>query len=145
LSDAFLGFDHVDTRVASVAAVEAFYDELMPKLGMPRKRYAFVDAGGDWHTVEAGQTYNAIEYYENAAAGQTPRFIGFIEDTSMPAVKTRIAFRVASPGHLTALADFLRSIGASNVELSADMDQYPAVFFEDPAGTRLELCARPPV
>ena len=37
-----------------------------------------------------------------------------------------------------------RELGAVNVELSADMDAYPAVFFEDPAGTLLEIVARKP-
>ena len=139
----FLGLDHVDTRVDSISAVEAFYDDLMPKLGLPRKRFAYVDAAGDWQTVADGETYNAVEYYEDESAVKPRRFIGFIEDRGMTPQKTRIAFRVSTPDRLKQLAHFLAGIGAKNVDLSADMQNYPAVFFEDPAGTRLELCARP--
>jgi catechol 2,3-dioxygenase-like lactoylglutathione lyase family enzyme len=138
----FFGIDHIDTRVTNVAAVEAFYDELLPALGLPRKRYAYVDAAGDWHIPAAGEPYNAIEYYEDEAAGRIPRFIGFIEDKAMAPVRTRIAFRAASPDALQQLAPLLEKIGAQNIELSADMENYPALFFEDPAGTKLELCAR---
>lgn len=140
---AFEGFDHVDTRVSSVAAVESFYDALMPVLGLPRKRYAFVDGSGNWQTVATGERYNAIEYYEESVAAQAPRFVGFIEEAGMAPLKTRIAFRLRSADRVEPFAEFLRGIGAKNVELSADMQTYPAVFFEDPAGTRLELCARP--
>ena len=38
----------------------------------------------------------------------------------------------------------LASIGAVRIEPSADMESYPALFFEDNAGSRLELCARRP-
>lgn len=141
---AFLGIDHIDTRVTDVAAVEAFYDELMPKLGLPRKRHAYVDAAGDWHDVAEDNPYNAVEYYENAATGSVPRFIGFIEDAEMRPTKTRIAFRISGPDALKPFAEYLAGIGAKNVELSADMESYPAVFFEDPAGTLLELCAKKP-
>jgi hypothetical protein len=37
----------------------------------------------------------------------------------------------------------LREIGAREVELS-DEASYPAIFFTDPLGTRLEVCARLP-
>jgi hypothetical protein len=38
----------------------------------------------------------------------------------------------------------LEDAGACNIEPSAEMSAYPAVFFEDPAGTKLELVARRP-
>ena len=41
----FYGFDHVDCRVRSLEAVETFYDDLMPEIGLTEKRYAFVDSG----------------------------------------------------------------------------------------------------
>jgi catechol-2,3-dioxygenase len=62
----------------------------------------------------------------------------------MMPTKTRMAFRIPEREQLQQFASFLVSIGAKDVEFSADMDHYPAIFFEDPAGTRLELCARPP-
>jgi hypothetical protein len=60
----FLGFDHIDTRVTSVAAVEPFYDQLMPMLGLSRKHYAFVDPQGEWGGVgspNAEHTLNDLE------------------------------------------------------------------------------------
>ena len=63
---AFLGFDHIDTRVRSLAAVEGFYDRLMPKLGLTRKRLAHVDARGDWHDVSEERPYNTVEYAEES-------------------------------------------------------------------------------
>ena len=56
---------------------------------------------------------------------------------------TRIAIRVLTAGELDRWFDALSSIGARNVERSASAD-YPAIFFEDPGGTKLELCARHP-
>jgi uncharacterized glyoxalase superfamily protein PhnB len=138
----FFGVDHIDTRVADIAAAEPFYDKLMPKLGLKQKRYAFVDSAGNWRRPEASEPYNAVEYYEDATASPVPRFVGFIEEKGMTAPKTRIAFRVSGRELLEPLTAFLNDIGAKHVELSEDMEQYPAVFFEDPAGTRLELCAR---
>ena len=40
------------------------------------------------------------------------------------------------------LIALLGRIGAVNIELSETMETYPAVFFEDPAGTKLELIGR---
>ena len=59
----------------------------------------------------------------------------------MQPVKTRIAFRVASKEDLPQWTAFLESIGAVNIEPSAS-EEYPAIFFEDACGTKLELCAR---
>lgn len=136
---AFLGFDHIDTRVRSLAAVEEFYDLLMPKLGLTRKRFAHVDARGDWHDVSEERPYNTVEYAEEST-GSPARFIGFIEDPTMQPVATRIAFRVPR-GSVAEWETTLRSIGAQHIELSADPETYPAIFFEDASGTRLELHA----
>ena len=135
-----MGFDHVDTRVASLAHVEPFYDALMPKLGLPKKRYAHVDEAGDWHDPSPERPYNTVEYIEERQDG-AGRFIGFIEDRAMRPVSTRIAFRVERAS-LTGWLGVLVAMGARNVEPSADLDAYPAIFFEDAAGTRLEICAR---
>jgi hypothetical protein len=139
---AFLGFDHIDTRVRSVKSVEPFYDRLLPALGLTEKNYAFVDQQGDWHEAEAGR-YNAVEYHEPAQPGRAAFFIGFIEDAAMQPVGTRIAFRVAA-SELGHWHEDLRGMQARNIELSAEPDDYPAIFFEDPAGTKLELVARKP-
>jgi hypothetical protein len=136
-------FDHVDTRVRSVAEVEPFYDRLMPALGWERKTTAHVDAAGEWRDVDDAHPYNAIEYYASAEGpGPPPAFIGFIEDPEMKPSKTRIAFALSSPLELIEWEPRLREFGAKHVERSEDMDGYPALLFEDPSGTRLELCAR---
>ena len=135
----FLGFDHIDCRVRSLAAVESFYDEFMPRIGLPEKRYAFVDPHGEWHND--ADTYNVIEYYETAREGHTAHFMGLIEDPMHRHNDTRLAFRVAR-SELDDLAAFLARIGAQQIEWSEDLDAYPALFFEDPSGTKLELLGR---
>jgi catechol 2,3-dioxygenase-like lactoylglutathione lyase family enzyme len=140
----FLGVDHVDARVPSLTAVEAFYDRLMPELGLTQKKHSHVDAAGDWHGVDHAHAANVAEYYEEAPPDGAARFIGIIEDVSMSVVRTRIAFRVESRAELEAWEPKLRACGARGIDRSADMDAYPAIFFEDPVGTKLEICARDP-
>jgi hypothetical protein len=137
----FLGFDHVDVRVVSIAAVEAFYDRLMPELGLLHKRFCYVDADGEWHDASPERPYNTVEYYEERGESGSARFIGFIENTSIRPVPTRIAFRVTRDS-LDDWVAKLRTFGAVNVEPSSNLEAYPAVFFEDPCGTRLEICGR---
>ena len=145
MPERFLGFDHVDTRVRSLAAVEPFYDAIMPELGLGRKTYSFVDERGEWHKREGGDDYNTIEYHEDGVEpGELGAFIGFIESPDMTPVATRIAFTVRNRSALIAWEKTLKQRGARAVEFSEDMEDYPALFFEDPAGTRLELCARLP-
>jgi hypothetical protein len=111
----------------------------MPALGWTRKTFAHVDADGEWHDGEEARPYNAIEYYAPSDGERPANFIGFIEDATMTATRTRIAFGVTKAA-LDGWEARLREFGAKNVE-GSDGD-YPAVFFEDPAGTKLELCAR---
>jgi catechol 2,3-dioxygenase-like lactoylglutathione lyase family enzyme len=139
----FEGFDHIDCRVKSLAAVESFYDALMPELGLPRKRFAFVDSDGEWHEVSSNRRYNAVEYYEQPATGRTLFFIGFIERPDHQPTFTRIAFRVDRE-RLPELERLLAEIGARSIERSEDPEAYPAIFFEDPGGTKLELVSRAP-
>jgi catechol 2,3-dioxygenase-like lactoylglutathione lyase family enzyme len=142
MSKSFHGFDHIDMRVRSLSAVETFYDALLPKLGLTRKHHAHVDARGEWHEPSDAKPYNAAEYYEELKIGAASFFIGVIEDPSMRPTATRVAFRIANRAELDGWERDLVSLGAVQVEPSADMEAYPAIFFEDPAGTRLELCAR---
>ena len=135
----FYGFDHVDCRVRSLAAVESFYDDLMPVIGLTEKRYAYVDADGNWH--REFENYNAIEYYEAEHPTKPRRFFGLIENPLHRNNDTRIAFRVEYE-RMNELIALLGKIGATTVELSDEMETYPAVFFEDPAGTKLELVGR---
>jgi catechol 2,3-dioxygenase-like lactoylglutathione lyase family enzyme len=139
----FQGFDHIDTRVRSLKVVEAFYDRLMPELGLPNKRRAHVDERGDWGDPSDEKPYNTVEYYEPEISGMVGCFIGFIEDKKMTPTSTRIAFRTASREELDRWHAFLTTIGAVKIEWSAS-EQYPAIFFEDAAGTKLEIVARRP-
>jgi hypothetical protein len=143
LSSKFLGFDHVDTRVRSLTAVEPFYDKLMPVLGLPKKRYANVNAEGEWDMLDGEGPHNAAEYHEEPQGGYVGCFIGFIEDSAMKPTDTRIAFRIEAAGQIERWFELLMSIGARNIECSGS-ETYPALFFEDPAGTKLELLARRP-
>ncbi|MGB6985476.1 MAG: VOC family protein [Candidatus Aquilonibacter sp.] len=135
----FYGFDHVDCRVRSLAAVETFYDDLMPEIGLTEKRYAYVDADGEWH--REFENYNAIEYYEPEHPTKPRRFFGLIENPLHRNNDTRIAFRVEYK-RMNEFIALLGKIGATSIELSEEMKTYPAVFFEDPAGTKLELIGR---
>ena len=139
-----MGFDHIDARVPSLAAVEAFYDNLLPALGLSRTRYAHVDPRGDWHGVDASHPANAKEYYEIVEPGGLSSFVGIIEYPAMQPIPTRIAFRVATRSELEAWHPRLVEWGAKKIEWSSEMETYPALFFEDPVGSRLELCCRKP-
>jgi len=143
LPRAFLGFDHIDCRVRSIAAVEPFYDVFLSALGLERKSYAHVDAGGEWHKPGEDKPPNAVEYYEAAHPDRPSSFIGFIERPDHVHPLTRIAFRI-EPSRVDELRDVLRRAGARAVETSEDFDAYPAIFFEDPGGTKLEIVARRP-
>lgn len=135
----FYGFDHIDCRVRSLAAVETFYDELMPEIGLSEKRYAYVDPEGEWHTEF--DAYNAVEYFEAVHPTKPRRFFGIIENPLHRNNDTRIAFRVEYK-RMNEFIALLGKIGATNIELSEEMETYPAVFFEDPAGGKLELIGR---
>ena len=134
----FLGFDHIDCRVRSLAAVESFYDQILPEIGLTDKRHAFVDADGEWHS--AGDRYNVAEYYQPKTVPKPRHFIGIIEDPEHNRNQTRIAFRVPR-AKLDSLQTLLERAGARNVQASKD-EKYQAIFFEDPGGTRLEFIGR---
>ena len=140
---ALLGFDHIDARVSSLSSAEPFYDRLMPLFGFTRKNYVMV-RGDDWQNVNAGDAHNGVEYIETATPGRTASFIGVIEDPSMTPTLTRIAFRVAVNSDYARWQEILTEIGARRVECSDDLEAYPAIFFEDPCGTKLEICGRRP-
>jgi catechol 2,3-dioxygenase-like lactoylglutathione lyase family enzyme len=139
---AFGGFDHVDMRVPALGAVERFYDELARRLGLTGKRYCNVEFGGaSWHEGTP-DSYNAVEYYEEEASGRRAPFFGVIEETGAQPARSRLAFGVERET-LDEWARALPGIGARDVERESD-ESYPAIFFTDPLGTRLEVCARPP-
>jgi hypothetical protein len=137
----FLGIDHVDLRVPSLALVEPFYEALLPRLGLTRKGYANVAyAGAKWDDGTA-ENHNAVEFYEEVR-GRPARFMGIIEEEDAQPARGRLAFAVA-PGTLVEWEGILREIGAHDIEPNHE-PEYPAIFFADPGGTRLEVCARPP-
>jgi catechol 2,3-dioxygenase-like lactoylglutathione lyase family enzyme len=138
-----LGLDHADIRVPSLAAVERFYDAVLPVLGLSRKTEAHVGSDGEWYDVDATHERNTIEYHTPIAPGSPGWFVGFIEDRQMIATKTRIAFALDGEANLPAIESLVREAGGCVVEWSED-EGYPALFFEDPSGTRLEICARRP-
>lgn len=136
---AFQGFDHIDLRVPVLGVVEAFYDAFLPRLGLTRKKYAWVEFGGSSWNDATPERYNTVEYYEEGVDGRLPHFIGIIEESSAQAARGRIAFAVDADT-LDEWERFLSEIGAREIE-RGDPD-YPALFFTDPLGTRLEVCAR---
>jgi catechol 2,3-dioxygenase-like lactoylglutathione lyase family enzyme len=138
-----LGLDHADVRVPSLAAVERFYDALLPALGLSRKGEAHVGRDGEWTGVDAEHPRNAIEYHTPVVASSRGWFVGFIEAEGMTPSGTRIAFALEREADLPAVEPLVRAAGARIVEWSTDPG-YPALFFEDPVGTRLEICARRP-
>lgn len=115
----------------------------MPLLGLVRKSNAFIDAQGDWSYPGDGEPYNGVEYFTEAPPGEASFFIGILERPDTAPTLTRIAFRVER-ATLPKWIETLREIGAHNIEPSADMNDYPAIFFEDPGGTKLELVSRIP-
>jgi catechol 2,3-dioxygenase-like lactoylglutathione lyase family enzyme len=138
-----VGLDHADIRVPSLSTVEAFYDALLPALGLSRKSESHVGSDGEWYDVDATHPRNVAEYHTPIVAGSPGWFVGFIEDPDMTPTGTRIAFALDAESNLPAIEPLVRNAGGRVVEWSIEPG-YPAVFFEDPAGTRLEICARRP-
>ncbi len=136
-----LGLDHADIRIPSIAAAEAFYDVVLPALGLVRKTYSHVGSDGEWYDVAETRPRNVIEYHTPIEPGRVGWFIGFIEDPGMTPTASRVAFALDREADLPAIEQLVRNAGGRIVEWSSD-DGYPALFFEDPVGTRLEICAR---
>jgi catechol 2,3-dioxygenase-like lactoylglutathione lyase family enzyme len=139
---AYLGIDHVDLRVPALGAVEAFYDALFRRLGLTRKKYSLVETGGASWRDATEENYNAVEWYEENVQGRAPLFFGVIEEVGAQPARGRIAFAVTRDT-LDEWERVLPAIGAREVERNPE-EWYPAVFFTDPLGTRLEVCARLP-
>jgi catechol 2,3-dioxygenase-like lactoylglutathione lyase family enzyme len=138
---AVLGLDHVDMRVAALGAVERFYDAFADRLGLNEKRYAKVGFGGSSWEDGTPDDYNAVEYYAAPEPGRARLFFGVIEEVDAQPAKSRVAFAVPED-ELDEWARVLPGFGAREIERGDP--QYPAVFFTDPLGTRLEVCARRP-
>jgi catechol 2,3-dioxygenase-like lactoylglutathione lyase family enzyme len=139
---AYLGIDHIDLRVPALGAVEAFYDALFGRLGLTRKKYSHVETGGSSWEDGTPENYNAVEWYEDGVRGRAALFFGVIEEEGAQPARGRIAFAVTA-NSLDEWQRVLPEIGAREIERN-DEEWYPAIFFTDPLGTRLEVCARPP-
>jgi hypothetical protein len=112
-------------------------------LGLSRKSESHVGSDGEWYDVDSTRPRNVIEYHTPIEPGSPGWFIGLIEDQGMIPTKTRIAFALDSEQNLKDIEPLVRDAGGKVVEWSID-ESYPALFFEDPSGTRLEICARRP-
>ena len=119
-------FDHIDLRVPDLAKVTDFYRKLLPALGFQRDL-----------TISGW-----LQYY---AEGDGPtEFFGVTESNAHVPNENRIAFWASGVAEVDEIARLLHEIGAQNIE-GPDYDESPtyyAVFFEDPAGNRLEVCYR---
>lgn len=138
-----LGLDHADIRVSSIAAVESFYDAILPALGLSLKTESHVNHDGEWCEVDALHPRNAIEYRTPREPGSAGWFVGFIENPGTKPTATRIAFALKDEADLLPIELLIDNAGGRIIEWTDD-DTYPALFFEDPVGTRLEICARRP-
>jgi catechol 2,3-dioxygenase-like lactoylglutathione lyase family enzyme len=119
-------FDHIDLRVPDLTQVTDFYRKLLPALGFKRDL-----AISGW-----------LQFY--AEGEGATEFFGITESRAHVPNENRIAFWASSTAEVDAIARLLREIGARNIE-GPDYDESPtyyAVFFEDPAGNRLEVCHR---
>ncbi|HEX3466705.1 MAG TPA: hypothetical protein VHT05_01240 [Candidatus Elarobacter sp.] len=133
--------DHVDLRVPVLGVVESFYDTLFARLGLTKKTYALVEFGGASWNQGSAENYNAVEYHEEGVSGRPALFFGVIEEVGAQPARGRIAFAVEK-STLDEWQRILPTLGAREIERSEDDEAYPAVFFTDPLGTRLEVCAR---
>ncbi len=131
-------FDHIDARVASLAAVESFCTLLIDALGVTERRYARVDLR-EWAYVDVAASYNAVEFVASEAPGRS--FFGIIEEAGVPPSRTRIAFAAESREAVLRIAALLPAIGARTLERSDDVEgqAFDAIFFEVPLGNRLEV------
>jgi catechol 2,3-dioxygenase-like lactoylglutathione lyase family enzyme len=122
-------FDHVDLRVNEYGAAKRFYDRLCPAMG-------FTEPRGD------------EEWFGYAAPGDRARqpFLGFFVDPGHRPNANRIAFWAESSDDVNRLAGVASGAGARQVEGPGWCEEYGpdyyAVFFEDPAGNRWEICCR---
>ena len=121
-------FDHIDLRVADMAAAEAFYGRLLPALG-------FSETVGD----EECRTFQV--------SGDTPTaFFCYTKGINHLPNENRIAFWADSRAEVDRLAEVVRQVGGRNMEgpeLCRDYSPgYYALFFEDPSGNKLEICFR---
>ena len=119
-------FDHIDLRVPDLAAVREFYGALLPRLGFTEE-------------------INIPDWLQYCANGDEPtEFFGVTQSSGHAPNENRVAFWASSMAEVDDVAQVLTKIGARNIEGPdyEGSEAYYAVFFEDPAGNRLEVCYR---
>ena len=87
---------------------------------------------------------NIPDWLQYSTQGDGPtEFFGVTQSAGHTPNENRIAFRASSIAEVDEIAQVLREIGArtSRVLAMKTPEDY-AVFFEDPAGNRLEVCYR---
>jgi len=127
----FAGFDHIDLRVADLAAERPLYDALLPALGL----------------TDIVESPEACEYYEPMEPGESRRFLGLNADPAHRGNSTRICFAAASPSDVDRLAQIVLGAGARAIEgpeIPYSSEKYYAVFFEDGSGNKFEIAYRRP-
>ncbi|MES2661278.1 MAG: VOC family protein [Verrucomicrobiota bacterium] len=83
------------------------------------------------------------EWLQYESADEAGAFFGVTESSGHVANENRIAFWAESVAEVERLAEVAVRAGARNVEGPMPYAPgYEAVFFEDPAGNRLEICHR---
>ena len=121
-------FDHIDLRVKDREAAQRFYAQVLPAIG-----FRVDKSGKRWGQFEA----------EGSVAVD---FFGFTEEADHQPNGNRIAFWAPSREAVDHVAEIVRAAEAKNIEgpeLCVEYSPgYYAVFFEDPAGNKLEVCYR---
>jgi len=122
-------FDHVDFRVADLAATRPLYDALLPALG-----YTKINADDE-----------SRGYHRPDETGAEP-FFWLVEDRSHRPGGTRVAFAVPTREDVDRLSGLMREQGARCFEPAELITEYGAnyyaSFFEDAEGNKLEICCR---
>jgi predicted lactoylglutathione lyase len=122
-------FDHIDLRVADVAAARSFYDPFLKAFGFRGRR----QANGD------------IVYYRFSDR-RVQEAVALIQAGDHIANAVRLAFHATDPEDVDRVAAIALEAGARSFEAPQwcpeIADRYYAAFFEDPSGNRLEVVHR---
>jgi catechol 2,3-dioxygenase-like lactoylglutathione lyase family enzyme len=121
--------DHIDLRVADVAAARPFYDAFLKAFGFRGQR----------------QTNGDIIYYRFAER-RVQEAVALIEATGHVANEVRLAFHASNPDDVDRISAIAVNAGARAFEAPQwcpeIAERYYAAFFEDPSGNRLEVVCR---
>jgi catechol 2,3-dioxygenase-like lactoylglutathione lyase family enzyme len=121
--------DHIDLRVADVAAARPFYDAFLKAFGFRGQR----------------QTNGDVIYYR-LAERRVQEAVALIEAVGHVANEVRLAFHASSPAEVDRIAAIAVNAGARSFEAPQwcpeIAERYYAAFFEDPSGNRLEVVCR---